>query len=36
MEVINPAWELLDSIETGNEIHARMAFRWNQTKDETA
>jgi hypothetical protein len=36
MEVINPAWELLNSIETGIEIHARIAFRWNLTKDETA
>jgi hypothetical protein len=36
MDVINPAWELLNSIETRNEIHACMALRWNQIKDETA
>jgi hypothetical protein len=35
MDVINLAGELLHPIETRRQIHAYLALRWDETKDET-
>jgi hypothetical protein len=35
LDVINLAGKLRHSIETGNQIHARLALQWDETKDET-
>jgi hypothetical protein len=36
MEMIDLAGRFLNSIETWNEIHRRMALPWNETRNETA